>query len=518
MPETIELSQAAIVLDPTDDVAVAKSDLAAGTVLSGPTGQLRLGQTVPGGHKLALRRLAAGRAVRKYGQAIGRASAPIEAGDWVHSHNLVWPPPDVPAGSPPAGSPGRPAAVEPPSVDRRRTFRGYQRADGRVGTRNLIAIVTSVNCAAATARMIADRFRDAAERFPGLDAVTPIVHNSGCGLAGAGPGTQILRRTLQGYARHPNVAGLVILGLGCEMMSLDLLQDGLDLPSDTLLERLVIQDCGGVRRTVAMGVELVNALAAQLARRRRREVPLAGLTLALNCGGSDAYSGLTANPALGWASDQLVAAGGRSVLAETPELHGAEGLLIERADDPADADWLVERMAWWERYVAAAGGSLDNNPSPGNKAGGLTTIGEKSMGAVAKAGRARLSAVYDYAAPIDRPGLGFMDTPGYDPVSVTGLVAGGANLIAFTTGRGSVFGSRVAPCLKLASNSALARRMSQDIDLDCGGLIERGESVEQVGRRVLDRLLEVASGAATVNEDLPIGVDEFVPWQLGAVV
>lgn len=507
---------ALLLLHPDDDVAVATRDLGEGDRLARPgaapgAAELVVAGPVPRGHKVALRALPAGAPVRKYGQVIGRATGPVAPGAHVHGHNL---------GMDDAAATHELATVTttlPVPPGPRPTFQGFRRADGRIGTRRYLVVLTSVNCSASTARMIADAFRGPAlDRYPGVDGVLALTHGSGCGLVTASEGAQVLVRTLRGYARHPNVAAVLVLGLGCEMvLAGSLVED--DMPADTLVRVMAIQEEGGVRATVRAGVAAVEEMLPHVAAATREPCDASELVLGLNCGGSDGYSGITANPALGWASDRLVALGGTSVLAETPEVYGAEHLLTRRAVSPEVARRLLDRIAWWQRYAAAGGGSLDNNPSPGNKAGGLTTILEKSLGAVAKAGQADLAAVVEYAEPIPRPGLVFMDTPGYDPVSVTGLVAGGATVVCFTTGRGSVFGSRPAPSLKLATNSEVYRRQREDMDVDCGRIVDGGASVAEVGQEILDRVLAAASGEPTASEAAGIGFEEFVPWQLGTV-
>ena len=508
---TTQLADVAMLLRPDDDVAVAMRELDRGTVLLHAESTITTQRTIPGAHKLAVRPIPAGGPVRKYGQVIGRATRDILAGDHVHTHNLGM---DDRSGL--GYDFGTQRVVLPPS--RQRTFEGYVRADGRVGTRQYIGILTSVNCSASTARMIADQFRGPAlEQYPNIDGVVALTHDSGCGLVTESEGADLLRRTLRGYASHPNIAGVVVLGLGCEMLPVDSLLDDRLMPADTIVEHMTIQETGGIRASVRAGVAAVERMAERVAPRQRRTVAASELVLGLNCGGSDGYSGITANPALGVASDLLVAQGGSSVLAETPEVFGAEHLLTRRAVSEAVGRRLLERIEWWQAYVAAGGGTLDNNPSPGNRAGGITTILEKSLGAVAKAGVAELSEVYRYAEPITTRGLTFMDTPGFDPVSVTGLVAGGATVVCFTTGRGSVLGCKPAPSIKIATNTQLFQHMREDMDLDAGGIVERAESVEQVGERIWDMILEVASGRRTVSEELDLGQDEFIPWQLGAV-
>ena len=494
-----------------DEVVVAIRDLSTGTVLVTPDGPLTVRADVPRGHKLAVRDVAEGGRVHKYGQSIGRASVAITAGDHVHVHNL---------GMDEASATHEMATVHTelaPPVGPVRTFQGYRRADGSVGTRNYVGILTSVNCSASTARMIVDTVTPLLVDYPNIDGVMALTHQSGCGLIPASTGGGVLQRTLHGYARHPNFGGLLVLGLGCEMVQVQSIVDTLPVRSDTIVESMAIQDEGGIRATVARGVAVIEAMLPQLDTRRREPAPISELVLGLNCGGSDGYSGITANPALGYASDLLVAAGAISVLAETPEVYGAEHLLTRRAVDVDVARALLERIEWWKSYAEDGGGSLDNNPSPGNKAGGLTTILEKSLGAVAKAGHADLSAVYQYAEPMTVRGMGFMDTPGYDPVSVTGLVAGGATLVCFTTGRGSVLGSRPAPTLKVATNTEMYTRMSDDMDLNAGRIVDGDATVAQVGLEIFERLIAVASGERTASEELGLGQDEFVPWQMGVV-
>lgn len=502
-----------LLLAPDDDVAVATHALAVGDVVPvAGRGTLTVRSSVPRGHKVAVSDLAAGAAVRKYGATIGRASTAIAAGEHVHIHNLAITEADEPL----EFGTDRHTLSPPPGT--RPTFLGYPRSDGRVGTRNYIGVLTSVNCSASTARMIADQFRGPVlDAHPNVDGVVALTHRSGCGLVTESEGARVLMRTLRGYAAHPNIAGLLVLGLGCEMLQTSRIVDSADIPSSTLLEQLVIQDEGGIRRTVRAGVEAINAMLDPINALRRERCDVSHLVLGLNCGGSDGYSGITANPALGVASDRLVSYGGTSILAETPEVHGAEGLLTRRAISEAVGRKLLARLEWWRDYTAAGGGTMDNNPSPGNKAGGLTTILEKSLGAVAKSGHADLKDVVQYAETPATPGLIFMDTPGYDPVSVTGIVAGGANVVCFTTGRGSVFGCKPVPSIKLGTSTELYERMPEDIDINCGTIIDGTEDLGEVGDKVFAEIVAVASGRQTVSEELDLGQEEFVPWQLGAV-
>ncbi|GIG27824.1 UxaA family hydrolase [Cellulomonas marina] len=511
----LALADVALRLRPGDHVAVATRELRRGTQVALPAADgglvVTLPLTVPRGHKLAVRAAGAGEPVLKYGQSIGRATRDIAPGDHVHSHNLGMDDADRAYEFGTARVALPPAAVE-------RTFRGYRRADGRWGTRNYIGIVTSVNCSASTARLIADQFRGRVlDAYPHVDGVVALTHDTGCGLVPTSDGAQVTRRTLRGYASHPNMAGLLVVGLGCEMLPVDGLLDGLALAPGTPVRRLVIQETGGIRATVRAGVAAIEEMLPAIDALRREEAPASALVLGLNCGGSDGYSGITANPALGRASDLLVAQGGTSVLAETPEVFGAEHLLLRRAVSREVGQRLLDRLDWWKGYTAAGGGTMDNNPSPGNKAGGLTTILEKSLGAVAKAGTAELVAVKEYAEPVTERGLVFMDTPGYDPVSVTGIVAGGATVVVFTTGRGSVLGCKPSPSIKVATNTETYERMREDMDLDAGRIVTGTATVEEIGEELFERVLAVASGEQTVSEELDLGSDEFVPWQLGAV-
>jgi altronate hydrolase len=491
-----------------DTAATALRALSIGEAVEG---SVTVREPIAAGHKVALRDIAAGEAVIKLGQSIGRASADIAAGAHVHVHNVAFA-----GGADPAVAATR--LTDP--ARRPASFSGIVRADGRVATRNYIGVLTSVNCSATVARRIADHFTpERLAAFPNVDGVAAFTHSSGCGMAKAGPGIDNLRRTIAGYARHPNFAAVLIIGLGCEVNQIATLVAAYGLDVDGVqLVTLDIQDAGGTRAAIDAGIAAVAAMLPEANAVERVAVSAEHLTIGLQCGASDGYSALTANPALGRAADLIVAAGGRVILSETPEIFGAENLLIERARDEGVAQALRDRLNWWQDYAAQSGADLDNNPSPGNIAGGITTILEKSLGAVAKSGTSPLNAVIDYAAPVTAPGFNFMDTPGYDPCSATGQIAGGANLIVFTTGRGSVFGSIPAPTLKLASNSALAARMADDIDIDCGRLITGEATLDELGEEVFAAMLALASGQPSRSEALGIGDSEFVPWVPGAAM
>jgi altronate hydrolase len=502
--------QAFVRLDRSDNVVTAARPLEVGETVEGVAAAAR----IPRGHKIAVAAIPAGSAVRKYGQIIGVAEGDIAPGAHVHVHNVAF---RGAAHDYEFGTDLRP--VTPVAEGARDSFMGYRRASGRVGTRNFIGVLTSVNCSATAARMIADHFGpEAMAAYPHVDGVAAFVHGTGCGMAGDGEGFAALQRVLWGYARHPNFAGVVLVGLGCEVNQIDFLLEAYGLERGPLFQTMNIQNVGGLRRTVEAGIEKVAAMLPHANEARREPCPASALTVALQCGGSDAWSGITANPALGRACDILVAQGGAGVLAETPEIYGAEHLLTRRAADAATGRKLVDLILWWEDYVARNRGSLDNNPSPGNKAGGLTTILEKSLGAAAKGGTTPLTGVYKYGEIVDRPGFGFMDSPGYDPASVTGQIAAGCNLVAFTTGRGSAFGSKPAPTIKIATNEELFARMPEDMDVDAGKILSGAASVESVGREIYQMLLRVASGERSKSEAQGLGDHEFVPWQIGAVM
>ncbi len=500
-------------LHASDQVAVAKRTVKSGGEFLSDTGRLTVAKTIPAGHKMALVPIADGAAVRRYGQIIGFAQGDIAAGAHVHTHNLVC---QAYTRDYTAGTNIHPIA---PAVDAR-TFQGFLRPGGKVGTRNYLAIISTVNCSASVSRYIKERFRDEDLRrdFPNVDGVIALTHKVGCGIPAA-ESLKLLERVTVGMARHPNISGYVMIGLGCEMNQVGGLRENYDLaklqPGENAPTFMTIQGTGGVRKSVEAGVAAMAKLLPLANAAHRTAQPISKLILAENCGGSDGNSGITANPALGVASDWLVAHGGTSVLAETPEIYGAEHLLIQRAVNQTVADKLIRQIHWWENYAQMFGASIDNNPSYGNKEGGLTTIYEKSLGAIAKGGQAPLAAVYDYAEAITTPGFGFMDTPGYDPVSMTGLVAGGCNIGVFTTGRGSVYGCKPAPCIKVATNSTLYNWMNEDMDLNAGTILDGTETVEQVGQRIFEKIIAVASGEKTKSELSGIGDEEFAPWFIG---
>ena len=502
----------ALRLHEDDDVVVARTAIPAATEVWPGVVAAR---ALPPGHKVAIRPLTDGAAVKKYGHIIGFARGAIAAGQHVHDHNLEVKPLSL---AYEFGVDARPLVPTP--TPERRTFMGYARPGGRAGTRNYVAVISSVNCSASVSHFVRDRFRgpDLARDFPGVDGVIAFTHKSGCAMP-VGEHHALLQRVLAGIARHPNIAGYVLIGLGCEVAQLSLLRERFALddlkPGETAPTFLTIQHLGGVRKTVEAGVAAVERLLPQANALRRSCQPVARLVLAENCGGSDAHSGITANPALGVASDELVRQGGTSVLAETTEIYGAEHLLTRRAASREVGEKLLGFIRWWEEHTRRFGAAIDNNPSHGNKEGGLSTIYEKSLGAVAKGGRAPLVAVYGYAEPVIAQGFCFMDTPGFDPVSMTGLVAGGCTIGVFTTGRGSVYGCKPAPCLKVTTRTALHDWMNEDMDLNAGTILDGVETVEEVGRRIFEKILAVAGGERTKSELAGMGDEEFAPWHLG---
>jgi len=513
----------AVLLRDDDNVAVAARPIPKGFALQVGGREVVTREPIALGHKVALADIAEGEPVRKYGQVIGFASKAVPAGSWVHVHNVKA---DLFTRDYAFAS-ERPAVptVEP------RTFRGYLRPDGRVGTRNYVAVVSTVNCSASTSRYIAERFRGDAWRkdFPNVDGVFAITHKGGCAMPFEGQDHKTLERVLAGFATHPNVAAYVLVGLGCEVSFAQHVVDSQDLVVLGGVKRngpggekarprmLNIQEEGGIARTVEAAVEAVNRLLPEANSWTRTEQPASKIHLAMECGGSDGNSGVTANPALGVAADLIVAQGGTAILGETTEIYGAEHLLTRRAVSREVGEKLIERIRWWEWYTGLFGAEINNNPSPGNKNGGLTTIYEKSLGALAKAGTTPLVDVVGYAERVDTPGLVFMDTPGYDPPCTTGLVAGGANVLVFTTGRGSVLGLKPTPCIKVATNTPMYERMADDMDLNTGTVLE-GESVESAGRRIFELVLDVASGRPTRSERQGVGEEEFDPWQIGPVL
>jgi altronate hydrolase len=499
-----------LMLGSSDDVAVALQAVPAGQFL--PSLRLTTSSAIPAGHKLAVRGITTGEPIRKFNQIIGFATQAIKPGEHIHTHNLITGDFERDYS---IGSEARLTSFVDPSEAA--TFLGIVRADGRVATRNYVGVLTTVNCSATVARRIAAHFTpEVLSDFPNVDGVVAITHGTGCGMAEHGEPADLLRRVFAGYATHVNFGGVLLLGLGCETNQINHLV-GITGTNGSL-RTATIQEEGGTTASIKKGIASVFQLLEQANEVIRVPVPASNLTVGLQCGGSDAYSGISANPALGAAVDLLVRNGGTAILSETPEIYGAEHLLTRRAADSQIAERLIERIHWWENYTARHEGSIDNNPQPGNKTGGLTTILEKSLGAVSKGGTTNLNQVYLYAESVRERGLVFMDSPGFDPVSATGQVAGGANLLCFTTGRGSVFGCKPTPTIKIASSSTLFHRMSDDMDINCGTIIEGKESVEEVGLRIFNEMITIASGTPTRSEIHGFGEEEFQPWLQSATL
>ncbi|MEO0798588.1 MAG: altronate dehydratase family protein [Pseudomonadota bacterium] len=497
-------------LNPNDNVVVAVDGLPPGSQAHG----IAVTGRVLRGHKMALRPIAEGEPIIKFGQIIGFAAEAIQPGDHVHTHNCAY------AEFERDYAFGKDARDEPRIPDAERaTFEGYRRANGKVGTRNYIGILTSVNCSASAARFMADEINRSGilDDYPNVDGVAAFVHGTGCGMAPSGDGWNALERTQWGHVSHPNLAAAMVVGLGCETFQIARMKEKYDIVDGDAFQTMTIQDTGGTRRTIEAGIARIKEMLPIANAARRETLPASELKVALQCGGSDGYSGITANAALGHAVDLLVSHGGTGVLAETPEIYGAEHLLTRRAASREVGEKLVDIISWWRDYTEKNAGTMDNNPSPGNKAGGLTTILEKSLGAAAKGGTTTLRGVYRYAEPVTDSGFVFMDSPGYDPVSVTGQVASGCNVVTFTTGRGSAFGCKPVPSIKLATNSDMFARMEEDMDINCGDVLD-GVTIAEKGEQIFQHILRVASGEQTKSERMGYGDHEFVPWQIGAVM
>lgn len=516
MPTVVSRSSSVISLHPDDNIVVAARNVPEGAVVDVNGRTITAREGIDLGHKLATKLIPKGAPVRKFGQTIGFATVDIVVGSWVHTHNVEAGPLCLDY----AYSSEIPADPQPITG---RTFAGYRRHDGRAATRNYIAVISTVNCSAYTSRLIAQQFdRRLLEKYPNIDGVIPLVHKHGCAMQYGGEDHQQLNRTLAGFARHANIGAYLIVGLGCETGQASFLADSEDLvqidvpgrPKGTTPLILNMQDVGGIKNTVRRGTEILEDMLPEANKVFREPIPVSELILGTNCGGSDGNSGVTANPALGFASDLLVAHGSTSVLAETPEIYGGEHTLTRRAVTRAVGEKLIERIKWWEHYTSMFGTQINNNPSVGNKKGGLTTIYEKSLGAIAKGGTTALREVYQFAEPIRSKGFVIMDTPGYDPVSVTGLVAGGCNIVVFTTGRGSCFGCKPAPSIKVATNTPMYERMIDDMDINAGVILD-GVEVEEVGRQIFEKIIAVAGGEKTRSEAQGVGDDEFAPWAIG---
>lgn len=509
------LDSVTVRLHPADDVAIARAPLLPRTVLEDGELSVTVRTMIPPGHKIALRSLAPGAPIHRYGQIIGFASTEIAPGEHVHTHNV-----EVHQGELDLdyafSTSVTPVDMVPEAE--RRTFMGYRRADGRAGTRNYVAILASVNCSSTATRRIADHFRDnpVMDQYPNVDGVVGFPTKGGCGAHYGSSHLGLLQRTMAGIVDHPNVGAYIILSLGCETNQPDDMIDATSLRNGDPLV-ITIQEDGGFEASVAAGIAAVERLLPEANRAQREPISVSELTVALQCGGSDGWSGVTANPALGRAADEIVRHGGTVVLGETSEVYGGEHLLTRRAISEEVGQKLVDKIHWWEQYTSMFGAEIDNNPSPGNKLGGLTTIYEKSLGAIAKAGTTPMTDVLEYAERITTRGFVHMDTPGYDPVSVTGQVAGGCNIVCFTTGRGSAFGFKPAPSIKLATNSDLYAKQEPDMDINAGKMLD-GVSLDEMGMEIFETIIAVASGEPTKSERQGIGEEEFNPWIIGATL
>ncbi len=511
-PATTDKTEGAtLALHPQDNVVVARRDIGLGESVLGDAG-LRSRSQVPAGYKIARTAIASGEPIRKYNTVIGFATADIAPGTLVHSHNVVMKDFDRDYAY---ASDYRPVEMIPEAE--RATFQGIVRRDGRVATRNYIGICSTVNCSATVVRRIADWFTpERLAAYPNIDGVVAFSHSLGCGMEASGEPIDLLRRTIAGFARHPNLAAALVVGLGCERNQVSALLDETGLETGPLLHSFTMQDTGGTRKTIEAGVAAVQAMLAEANDVTRTTVPASHLTVGLQCGGSDGFSSITANPALGAAVDLLVRHGGTAILSETPEIYGVEHTLTRRAVSEEVGRKLIDRIRWWKDvYAPGRDVQINGKVSPGNQAGGLANIMEKSLGSAMKGGTGPLMDVYRYAEKVTTPGLVFMDTPGYDPVSATGQIAGGANIICFTTGRGSMFGAKPVPSLKLATNTPMYERLEEDMDINCGRIVDGSHTVAQMGEEIFQLMLATASGAHSKSELLGLGDNEFVVWDIG---
>src|SRR5471032_125684 len=514
MSHAIDAAMAPLIrLNGADNVLIAREALSLGRQVQLGDIVVRIRAQVPAGHKIAAKAIARGEAIRKYDTVIGRAARDIEGGDHVHTHNIELIDFERDPGF---GLDVRPVDYVPQAE--RATFMGIVRPDGRVATRNFIGILASVNCSSTVIKNIAGWFTpERLADYPNVDGVVAFAQTSGCGMSSPSEHFDVLRRTIAGYARHPNLADVLIVGLGCERNQVSDLVSSQGLATDESMRTLVMQDSGGTRATIEAGIAAIQSMLPAANRIERQRVSASHLKIGLECGGSDGFSGITANPALGAAMDILVRHGGTAILSETPEIHGVEYMLTRRAVTPEVGQKLLDRLAWWERYTRGHNGQFNGVVGPGNQQGGLANIFEKSLGSAMKGGTTPLQAVYEYAEPIDKSGFVFMDSPGYDPVAVTGQIASGANMICFTTGRGSMFGSKPAPTIKLASNTPMFVRLQEDMDINCGLVIDGERSVQEMGQDIFEHILQAASGHRTKSELLGLGDHEFVPWHMGIV-
>ena len=499
----------AIRLDETDNTVLALKDIPAGTFL--PEEGITVLSDIPMGHKILTRFTAKGEPVLKCGTVIGYASCDAEPGTHMHNDTIAF---DAVTEETAYCSDWKPTEYVPESE--RRTFRGFRREDGSVGTRNCIAVIACSNCAATVVRRIAAHFDGGVlSCFPHVDAVVPLVTSTGCGIEKSGVPLEFMRRVLAGTVRNPNFAGALVVALGCENNNIDAFFSETGLSAGTMLRRLVIQEEGGGRASVEKGIAAVEEMLAEAELFRRTDVSVSELRVALECGGSDAFSGVSANPALGKAMDLLVRQGGTAILTEPTEFVGIESALARRARDRHTAQQVMDMMAWWREYLKGTDSQINGKVTPGNNAGGITNVLEKALGSTRKAGSTGLNAVFEYAEPVTERGFVIMNAPSYDPVSAAAMFAGGANICAFTTGRGSLYGARHFPTVKISSNTRRWEIQRDDIDLNAGAVIDGEKTLDEMGREIFETLIAVASGQKTKSELFGMGDDEYVIWDIG---
>lgn len=494
-----------------DNVAISVQALAAGSVVTFDGQPITVEQDVPAGHKVALTRIAAGQPVVKYGFAIGRALTDLQPGSWVHSDALQT---QLTGELSYRFAPRAPRAVAEHSMP---TFMGYRRRNGRVGTRNEIWIINTVGCvnhaAERIAKLAADRFAaQAGERFRGrIDGIHSFSHPYGCSQLG--DDLHNTQAALAGMLRHPNAGGVLVLGLGCEnnQMSSLLAQAG-DVDGD----RLRFFNTQEVIDEVEEGLAAIESLVAVMESDRREECPVSDLVLGMKCGGSDGFSGITANPLVGRIADRLTELEGSVLLTEVPEMFGAEQILMERAADERVFDDIVAMINGFKEYFTRHNQPIYENPSPGNKAGGLTTLEEKSLGAIQKGGQAMVTDVLRYGQPVRAPGLALLEAPGNDGVSSTAMVASGATILLFTTGRGTPLGFPV-PTVKISSNSEIAQRKPHWIDFNAGELLDGSADMSALSERLFAYILDVASGRVLTNNEKH-GYREIAIWKEGVTL
>jgi altronate hydrolase len=499
-------------LHPNDNVVVARIEVGIGTPV--PSEGFTSRSQVPAGHKIAARAIRAGDPILKYNVCIGFAAVDIAPGTYVHSHNVSFREysRDYAWGEDYVETPVLPEAEQA-------RFMGYAREDGQVGTRNFLGILSTVNCSATVVHKVAEWFTpERLAEFPNIDGVVGLSHGLGCGMEMSGEPMDLLRRTIGGFAKHPNFAGVLIIGLGCERNQLSGLMTQQGLQANPRLHTFVMQETGGTRKTIEAAVAAVREMLPAANDVKRVPVSARHLKIGLQCGGSDGFSSITANPALGAAMDILVRHGGTAILSETPEIYGVEHTLTRRAVSRAVGEKLIERIRWWkDEYSPGRDVQINGAVSPGNNTGGLANIFEKSLGSSMKGGTTGLMEVYRYAEPVRQNGFVFMDTPGFDPCSATGQIAGGANMILFTTGRGSMFGAKPVPSIKLATNTPMFRKLEEDMDYNCGEILDGTKTMPETAEGIFQLMLKVASGERSKSELLDLGDHEFVPWNIGVV-